>query len=324
MSRHLVRQIARMRGVARSVAVANGTAWLPDRSGPKGMAFPIDVSAAPPRGYAAADPAAAQVAGLRPGQVILSADSARLRHLSVGKTVHFGRVALRVAFVVPDLMIGDAEMFVTPADGRRLHLPRDRYELIRLDRLSAWKTVASAIRRRVQPGVPVRLERPGVARWLREGDAVLPPLLEKLRFGEFAADPHPRPGGWLTIDPHWRSRHIVSARVPVLGTVTCNRAFIPPLRAALREVVRHHLQHTIHPGDYGGCWAARLIPDLPGDSVSHHAYGSAIDINVSSNEEGARPHQNRRLVSIFAHHGLTWGGQWMVPDGMHFESLGRH
>jgi hypothetical protein len=321
MPASLVTAVAHVKGVAASVAVANGTVWLPDRTGPPGMAYPIDVSAAPPRRFAAADPAAATVASLRPGQVILSAGSARLRHMHVGSRVRFGSASLRVAGVVPDAVIGDAEMFVTAADGRRLGLPGNRYLLVRPARSSAWPAISAAIRRRVPAATPLRLERPGRAHWLREGDAVLPPLLEKLRFGEFAADPHPRAGGWLTIDPSWRTRHLLSARVPILGTVTCNRAFFPQLRAALRTVVDDHLQHAIQPNDYGGCWAPRIIPNIPGSSVSHHAYGSAIDINVSSNEEGSRPQQNRRLVRIFAAHGLTWGGRWLTPDGMHFESL---
>jgi hypothetical protein len=319
----LVKGVARLAGVAHSVSVANGTMWLPDRTGQSGMAYPIDVSAASPRRYVAADPAATAVAGLRRGQVILSAGSARLRQMQVGSTVRFGSMSLRVAVVVPDAVIGDAEMFVTAGDGQRLNLPANRYLLIRPARPGAWPAVAAAIRKRIPHATRVRMETPGTARWLREGDAVLPPLLEKLRFGEFAADPHPKPGGWLTIDPRWRSRHLVAAHVPVLGTVTCNRVFIPQLQAALRAVVAQHLQGAIHPRDYGGCWAPRIIPNLPGDSISHHAYGSAIDINVSANEQGAQPHQNPQLIRIFHAHGLTWGGRWLTPDGMHFESLGR-
>jgi hypothetical protein len=27
------------------------------------------------------------------------------------------------------------------------------------------------------------------------------------------------------------------------------------------------------------------------------------------------------LVAIMARYGLTWGGRWLTPDGMHFELI---
>ena len=316
--------VARLAGVAAVVTVGNGTTWLADRNhGPPGMSVPVDVSTADPRKYAAAVPATpAVMKHLSPGQVVLSTDSARLRRLRVGDVTSPSGVALRVAAIVPDQVIGDAEMFVTAADGRRLGVPAARYVLVRPTTAAAWPTIAAGVRAFVGQHALLRIRAPGTARWLREGDAVLPPLLEKLRFGEFAADPHATAAGYLTIDPRWLSRRLVTAPVPILGRVTCNRAFIPPLRAALRDVVRRHLQGLINPHDYGGCFAPRLIPGQPGQSISHHAYGSALDINVSANEQGQRPRQDRRLVRIFAAHRLTWGGAWLVPDGMHFEFLG--
>jgi hypothetical protein len=141
----------------------------------------------------------------------------------------------------------------------------------------------------------------------------------KAAFGEFAADPNLLPGQWLAMAPEWQSQHIVSAPVPILGTARCNTALIPQLRAALTQVRRRGLASLIRPGDYGGCFAARVIPGSPGDALSAHAWGAAIDINVSANQVGAPPHQDPRLVAIFKRWGFTWGGNWMRPDGMHFE-----
>jgi hypothetical protein len=312
-------------GVDASVVVGNGTVWLPGgQSTPHGMAVPIDVSAVDVRQYTAViSQATPPFARLRPGTAVLSRDSARLRRVHVGDTIAFPDNQLRVAAVVPDQLIGDAEMMVTAADGRRLGVAPDRYLLVLPATTDRWPRIERAIRRWLPAGTRVRIRAPGTARWLREGDAVLPPLLEKLRYGEFAANPRATSDGYLTIDQHWRARHLETAAVPILGHVTCNRAFIPSLRAALRRVVQQGLAHLINPADYGGCWAPRLIPGAPGDSISHHAYGSAIDINVSANPQGSRPHQDPRLVRIFASFGLTWGGRWLVQDGMHFEGLGR-
>jgi hypothetical protein len=171
----------------------------------------------------------------------------------------------------------------------------------------------------VPAGTPVRIRAPGTARVLRQADSVLSPLEEKLDFGEFSARPHVPASGYLSIAPGWRRAHLETARVPILGAVTCNRAFISPLRASLRDVVRRGLAWTVHRNDYGGCYAPRLIPNRVGQSISHHAFGSAIDINVQANPLGGRPHQDPRVVRIFAAHKLTWGGLWLVPDGMHFE-----
>jgi hypothetical protein len=303
------------------VEVANGTAWFRTAPG-SALAAPIDVSAADPRRYVRAVPAArVAMSGLVAGQVLLAADEARLRRLRVGDRLTLSGLSLRVKAIVADAVIGDAEMFVTPADGRRLGLPLDRYLLVRPQTPSAWPRIATALRRATPSGTPVRILAPGKARVLREADAVLTPLEEKLRFGEFTAAA--QAGGGLSIDPRWLAAHIGSADVPILGTVTCNKAFLPMLREALVAVVRQGLQRLINPADYGGCFNARLIAGQPGASISHHAYGSAIDLNVQANPQGRPSAQDRRLVRILARFGLTWGGGWLVPDGMHFEALGR-
>jgi hypothetical protein len=315
--------VARLQGIRAVVSVANGTVWIPaGRAALAGMSIPIDVSAADPRTNAAAMPAAAMLMSrLRPGRVVLSVEAARLRGLHVGDVTVLGGAALRVAAIGPDSVVGGAEMFVSPTDGRRLGLAQDRYLLVLPTLSTGWLRIADQVRQAVAVGMPLRIRAPGTARWLREADAVLPPLLEKLRFGEFAADPHVSSSGELSIDPGWRARHLVTATVPILGRVTCNRVFFVQLRAALSDLVSRGLQQLIHRNEYGGCFSARLIPGLPGQSISHHAYGSAIDLNVSANPLGRPPHQDARLVAVFAAHGLAWGGGWLVPDGMHFEAL---
>ena len=320
----VVRAAASMRD-ARMVAVANGTAWLPaGRHAPRGMAYPIDVSAADPRRYAAVVPGvSATMRALSAGQVVLGSRSAQLRHLHPGDRTRIGGLTLTVAAIVPDAVIGYAEMFVTRVDGRRLHLPADRYLLVQPPASSSWSGLAATLRRAAPPGTRMRLCAPGTARVLHEASRVLTSLEEKLRFGEFAASPHATAAGYLTLSLHWQATHLTTVAVPILGAVTCNRAFIPALRAALRAVVRHHLQHLINPQDYGGCYAPRLIPGHPGQELSHHAFGSAIDINVHANPQGQRPHQDPRLVRLFARYGLTWGGRFLIPDGMHFEALGK-
>lgn len=93
------------------------------------------------------------------------------------------------------------------------------------------------------------------------------------------------------------------------------------MRGALAEVARRGLARLVDPGDYAGCYAARVIPGDPGPSLAHHARGSAIDLGARANPQGLPPHQDPRLVAIFERWGFAWGGRWLVPDGMHFELL---
>lgn len=56
---------------------------------------------------------------------------------------------------------------------------------------------------------------------------------------------------------------------------------------------------------------------------SHHASGSAIDVNWGANARGTQGDIPADLArSLAQKHGLTWGGDWKNPDPMHFEVAG--
>jgi hypothetical protein len=48
----------------------------------------------------------------------------------------------------------------------------------------------------------------------------------------------------------------------------------------------------------------------------------AFDINTATNAQGAVPQMNCDVVRIFRKHGFAWGGNFLMPDGMHFEYVG--
>jgi hypothetical protein len=53
---------------------------------------------------------------------------------------------------------------------------------------------------------------------------------------------------------------------------------------------------------------------------SQHAYGAAIDIDAPANGYGdTTPAMDPRVVEVFERHGFLWGGDFLIPDGMHFE-----
>jgi hypothetical protein len=98
---------------------------------------------------------------------------------------------------------------------------------------------------------------------------------------------------------------------------------VPYLRAALIEVMHAGLAEALDPADFqiaGGCYNPRFNRGGdPGYSLSRHSWGIAIDFNPSANPYGAAPTLSPGIVEIFKRWGFSWGGNWSVPDGMHFE-----
>ncbi|MFN2593942.1 MAG: M15 family metallopeptidase, partial [Actinomycetota bacterium] len=126
--------------------------------------------------------------------------------------------------------------------------------------------------------------------------------------------------GFIKPDPTGVNAYIVNANVPLLGTVTCNRLMIPQLVSALAAIERQGLSATIDPGDYGGCYVPRFVDRDPSLPLSMHAFGLAIDLNVSQNPLGTAGHMDPRVVAIFEKWGFRWGGNFTSrPDPMHFE-----
>ena len=125
--------------------------------------------------------------------------------------------------------------------------------------------------------------------------------------------------GTISQEREWVTRHITSRRVPLLGQVTCHRAMLPQLEAALAEIRDSGLAELIKPGQYGGCYVPRFIERDGSRPLSMHAWGLAVDINVADNPAGARPKMDPRVVAIFEKWGFRWGGRWSRPDGHHFE-----
>ncbi len=127
------------------------------------------------------------------------------------------------------------------------------------------------------------------------------------------------PDGTIRPDQGWVSAYIRTEQVPILGTVTCNRAMLPQLRGALAEVVRNGLESAIHPGEYAGCYYPRYINRTASYGLSLHSWGIAVDLNVPGNQRGTVGEMDRRVVEIFKRWGFAWGGDWNYTDPMHFE-----
>ncbi len=128
-----------------------------------------------------------------------------------------------------------------------------------------------------------------------------------------------RSNGEISPDPAWVEEYIRTEEVPILGSVTCNKAMLPQLRGALEEIVRRGLADEIHADEYAGCYYPRYIARDPSNGLSLHSWGIAVDLNVPGNLRGTSGEIDRDVVAIFKSWGFAWGGDWSYTDPMHFE-----
>lgn len=281
-----------------------------------GWAIPLDAAALDPERFAAFAPTAQRplLDRLVPGTVLLGATSARLRGIGVGGQVTLapGRI-YTVVGVVDDAAIGAAEIVLHQDDPSAAALA-PRYVLLRHD---VERAAMEGSLRAAAGDRPLRVRAPGETPYLRHGDAVLPQAIIKARYGEFRYQPSPADDRGFRQDPDWVREHIVTETVPLLGSVTCHRAAIAPLRAVLAELDRRGLGHTIDADGFAGCWNPRLI--APGAGPSRHSWGIAVDLNAEGNPTGTGSGQHPELVELMTAHGWGWGGTWLIPDPMHFE-----
>jgi D-alanyl-D-alanine carboxypeptidase len=322
--------------IARVTAVAEDNTWLVRSTTDTGemaddppapFMIPIDAAAVDTRTFAdfLPPPDRDVTIALARGEGVLGTTSAELRGLGPGATLTFETGAtVRIAAVLPDELVGAAELMVSRHTGRRIGVDTDRYILLQPS--TARLPTSARLTRRLRPLLPstidpvdrkVQVRAPGETPYFRQGDAVLPPVMLKSLFGEFAARPVPGDPGYLQVDPRWVDDHIVTATLPVLGRVTCNRALIPQLRGAMKELRRRGLSSSID--TYNGCYVPRFVNRIPTASISHHTWGAAFDCNAATNPFGSPPRQDARLVTILRRWGFTWGGDFIVPDGNHFE-----
>jgi hypothetical protein len=282
---------------------------------PEEWTYPVEVLAVDPASYGRILDVP-EVAALGPDEALLSRTSAAVRGLDAGATLVFdGGTALRVAAVVDDDLVGAGEVIVrTDAP---LPVDTDRYVLAMLDipdRREGRQHLEDLAAAVDEDGRQVAAVTTAEVPVLRHSATVTPPARMKLHYGEFAM--LDRPGRLVQQGASWYREHITYIDVPILGTFECHRAMEAPLTAALQELIDQGLGHLVDPDDFGGCWVARTTS---GQTLSSHAWGTSVDLNVSGNHLGASPTQPDELIEVMARHGFVWGGEWLLPDGMHFE-----
>lgn len=297
------------------------------QAAPLRYAFPmvwaaLDASAAGSlRGRAVGD-------ALAVGQVVMGRTTADLRGAQAGDVVDvYGWDAklarLTIGLVAEDALMGGAELLFSTALAAPL-------KLVRASRVVVWGFERDAL----QAALTARgLDRPDVRirhSWdAPDPDSQISTARTKALLGEFAYRTY---GGRVLLQPAWvnrslpRGREVLNADIPIRAR--CHVAVRESVKGALAELAATGLASAVDVYDtnrWGGCFNARFTRSLGrdiGGQLSRHTWAMAIDLNVRANSQGDEPQMDCGIVRIFRKWGFAWGGNFVSPDGMHFEYVG--
>jgi hypothetical protein len=295
---------------------------------PPGFRLPMSVTALDPAAIAAVSGRAISGA-LSVDSVVMGERTAGLRGAQPGDLVDLiaadGSVrTVTISRIGTEDEIGGTELLMTTAAADRLGITTDTQVVIwgfssrsALDEALADEGVMGRFRTRVRhswdPPNP-------------DGNLGLARTKELL--GEFAYQI--LGDGSVVQEAAWQSanlpagRELLSPQIPIRAR--CHNRIVADLRAALDEVAAAGLAGAIdvtNANTFGGCHYPRFNR-IGGELgfLSRHSWAMALDTNTVSNCQGCVPQMNCQVVRIFRRHNFAWGGNFLVPDGMHFEWVG--
>jgi hypothetical protein len=270
---------------------------------------------------------------LGPNTAVMGSLTAGLRGARAGDTMELvsgsgAIVPITVAAVLDADVIGGTELLIAPAAA-------DRLGITNLSRAVLWgfasrASIDAAMAANGLVSTSIRIRRS----WdPADPDSTLGMAQTKAALGEFAY--RVNSNGSVSLDDAWRSRYITSGSIGGLQLQTgCHSTVRVALQAAMNEIAAAGLSGTINYFDAnraGGCFLARfnrLTPDSSLGFLSRHSWGMAVDTNTTGSCQGCAPPDfatrpgGCRTVQIFRKHGFAWGGNYLTPDGMHFEWVG--
>ena len=297
---------------------------------PAGFAYPMGTTALPPElvGHTMGRDVSRH---LGPTSLVMSSLTASLRGAEAGDTIDLTAssgaiVRFRIGAVVDDAVTGGTELLMSLAAADRLGIQR-------LSRVVMWgfDSRAAIDRAMADQGLvstKIRLRRS----WdPADPDSTIGMAATKSELGEFAY--RVNANGSVSQSADWVASSLPGGRVVLNPAIPiaarCHNEVEPAIRAALDEVARTNPGNTIsvsQANTAGGCHVARfnrLTPDSSVGFLSRHSWGMALDTNTISSCQGcAPPDIDCTTVRIFRKHGFAWGGNFLTPDGMHFEWVG--
>ena len=262
------------------------------------------------------------------GQVVMGATSASLSGAQAGDVVDLvaangSIVQFLIGRVAPDDEVGGTEIVMSTAQADLLGAIRGTSVLIygQFDR-AALEAALSARGLTTDPKIRVRRS------WdPSDPDSPIGLARTKKLLGEFAYTVSAT--DVVSVDDTWRAAYIPPLResYPTGINAACNKAIKADLAAALQAVVDAGLAGAIDVANanaFGGCFGprfSRIIGTQLG-TLSRHTWAQALDTNTVANCQGCVPQMDCRVVRIFRAHNFAWGGNFINPDGMHFEWVG--
>jgi hypothetical protein len=264
------------------------------------------------------------------GQIAMGATTAGMRGARAGDTIGLvaadgSIVPFTIGVVAADEWVGGTEIVMSPEQAALLGATQVSSVLI-YGSFSRFALESALASRGLVDGTDVRIRRS----WdLPNPDSVLGMVRTKQALGEFAYMLNDTDDG-ISIEAQWVANRLPAGRELYAGVevrARCHNAIRADLQAALIEVAQSGLAGAIdldNTNTYGGCYNPRFNR-LTGDLgfLSRHAWAQAIDMNTSANAQGKPPTMDCRVVRIFRKHGFAWGGNFLTPDGMHFEWVGQ-
>jgi len=300
-----------------------------------GFSYPMGTTVLPPEAVGATmgrDVSAL----LAPDTVVMGATTAGLRGAKAGDVLQLvsgggGVVLFRIAAVLPDDRIGGTELLMSTQAADRLGITELRRAL--LWNPSSRDAMNAALADNGLVSTSVRIRRS----WdPPDPDDTIGMARTKVLLGEFTY--RVNANGSVSQDDAWVAASLPAGRVLLDASIPirarCHNVIEPALRAALAEVAAAGLGGTIDVSDAntgGGCHLARfnrLTPDSSLGFLSRHSWGMALDTNTRGSCQGCAPPNfatrpgGCTTVQIFRRHGFAWGGNFLTPDGMHFEYVG--
>ena len=265
---------------------------------------------------------------LAQGAVVMSATTASLRGARAGDVVDLvaqdGSLrSFAVGMVVPDDLVGETELLMTPEQADVLG-PTPATRVLIYGPPSRDVLDAALVAHGVAGVTSIRIRRS----WdPPDPDGQISLARTKVLLGEFA---YRLDGdGSVSVDPAWRNAFVPAARelyadIPIRAA--CNVQIRDDLQAALSEVRAAGLAGAIdvaNANTYGGCFGPRFNR-ITGNLgfLSRHTWAQALDTNTTTNPQGGTPRMDCRVVRIFRKHHFAWGGNFLTSDGMHFEWVG--